>query len=163
LKAASIQWLLFRMGSGPESAKGTRRLLLYSSTDIYDRLKRSARRCPAVVLLTMLAIWGAFGENISRALYTTISEILVAAVLSHAVMSPQDLFAAALRNRLLRYFGTISYSLYLWQELFVTASHPSWGAFQSLPLAILIPVAIAITSYHVIERPILQLKDRLAP
>jgi peptidoglycan/LPS O-acetylase OafA/YrhL len=49
----------------------------------------------------------------------------VAAVLAHAVLSPRVWIATALRHRWLRYFGTISNSLYLWQELFVTAKHPS--------------------------------------
>jgi peptidoglycan/LPS O-acetylase OafA/YrhL len=130
---------------------------------IYHRLKRSALQSPAFALLAVLALWAAFGEDISRALYMTISELLVAAVLAHVVLAPQHRIAAALRNPWLRYFGTISYSLYLWQELFITANHPSWGTLRTLPLAILIPLTIAVTSYHVMEKPILRLKDRLVP
>jgi peptidoglycan/LPS O-acetylase OafA/YrhL len=138
-------------------------LLLYSSAEIYHRLKRSALHSPAFALLVVLALWAAFGEDISRALYVTISELLVAVVLAHVVLAPQHRIAAALRNPWLRYFGTISYSLYLWQELFITANHPSWGTLRTLPLAFLIPLTIAVTSYHVMEKPILRLKDRLVP
>ena len=45
---------------------------------------------------------------------------------------------------------------------FVTADRPSRGAIRTMPLAIVVPLAIAIISYHLMERPILQIKERLA-
>jgi peptidoglycan/LPS O-acetylase OafA/YrhL len=56
----------------------------------------------------------------------------------------------------------VHYLLYLWQELFIPVDGPSWGAACQLPLAFVVPIAISVLSYHFMERPILQLKDRIA-
>ena len=101
-----------------------------------------------------------FGEALSRPLHITVSEIIVTLLLGRIVLCPDNRIAAVLRSRLLRYVGTISYSLYLWQELFVTADRPSWGSIRTMPLALVVPLAIAIASYHLMERPILQTKRK---
>ena len=67
-------------------------------------------------------------------------------------------------SRLLRtppfvFIGTISFSLYLWQQLFANANLPIVHAF---PLGILEAVAVATASYYFIEAPFLRLKDRVA-
>jgi peptidoglycan/LPS O-acetylase OafA/YrhL len=55
--------------------------------------------------------------------------------------------------------GLISYSLYLWQQLFIVGGNPTWtGKF---PLNVLCAVAAAEFSYFVIERTFLRLRDRL--
>jgi len=55
--------------------------------------------------------------------------------------------------------GLISYSLYLWQQLFLVGGNPTWtGKF---PLNVLCAIAMAEFSYFVIERTFLRLRDRL--
>ena len=63
----------------------------------------------------------------------------------------------------LRYCGAISYSLYLWQQLFLVPGTPSWGMFRRLPLSIAVPVLIAAASLYFIETPLLKLKEKIAP
>ena len=138
-------------------------LWLCSSESAYARLKKFARSCPVAVPAAALCFWALFGETISRPLHITVSEILVAAVLCQVVLRPDSFLAGICRHRWLRYMGTISYSLYLWQELFISTDPPSWGVFRELPLALVVPLLIAIASYHLMERPILGLKNRLAP
>jgi peptidoglycan/LPS O-acetylase OafA/YrhL len=84
--------------------------------------------------------------------------------------------AAVLRNRPLVYIGKISYGLYL-LHLFVragssmgpvgpiSASFAENAALALVRTAVLIAVAVAVAglSFHFFERPILRLKDRLAP
>jgi peptidoglycan/LPS O-acetylase OafA/YrhL len=106
-----------------------------------------------------LFLWATLGETLSRALHITVSEILAAIALTHVVPSPGSLMAKFCRNHCLRYLGTISYSLYLWQDLFISTEPPSWGVFRELPLALVVPIAIAIASYHLMERPIRRLKN----
>jgi peptidoglycan/LPS O-acetylase OafA/YrhL len=60
----------------------------------------------------------------------------------------------------LTYLGKISYSLYLWQQLFLVAKEPSWGALRQFPLNLAIPLALSVVSFHFIETPALRLKDR---
>jgi peptidoglycan/LPS O-acetylase OafA/YrhL len=52
------------------------------------------------------------------------------------------------------FLGKISYSLYLWQQLFFYRPDP-WPIYLALPLAL----AFACASYFVIERPMLRLRD----
>ena len=66
-----------------------------------------------------------------------------------------------LNTRAMIVTGILSYSLYLWQEIFLmheTAYAEGWWQRfpQNLPLAVM----TAIASYVLIERPMLQLKDR---
>jgi peptidoglycan/LPS O-acetylase OafA/YrhL len=88
--------------------------------------------------------------------------LLVTAVLAQVVLYKKTLFAAFFRS-VLRYFGAISYSLYLWQQLFIVTRVPSWGGLRDLPMSVIVPILIAATSYHIIAKPILRLKGRLAP
>ncbi len=138
-------------------------LCICSSNGGYIHLRQVARGYAAGLLAGLLALWAVFGEALSRPLHITVSEIIVTLLLERIVLCPENRIGALLRSQLLRYLGTISYSLYLWQELFVTADKPSWGAMRTMPLAIVVPLAIAIASYHLMERPILRVKERLAP
>ena len=138
-------------------------LWLGSSETRLRRVRKLARECPSGVLWGAVGIWALIGEGTSRPLHITVSEILVAAALAQVVLMPDSWAGTILRHRGLRYLGTISYSVYLWQELFVTADSPTWGVLRQFPLAIVCPVAIAIASYHLVEKPILGLKDHFAP
>jgi peptidoglycan/LPS O-acetylase OafA/YrhL len=64
----------------------------------------------------------------------------------------------------MRWIGRISYSVYLWQQLFLV---PSWephrlDSAQALPLDILLPFVCAAVSYFCIERPAIRLGRILA-
>lgn len=56
------------------------------------------------------------------------------------------------------YIGRISYSLYLWQQLF-------WGVvplwFQKMPLGAILALLMAVVSYHGIELPMLRWRERI--
>jgi len=55
--------------------------------------------------------------------------------------------------------GVASYSLYLWQQLFLCRYHTSW--FTTFPVNIGLAFAAATVSYHLVEKPILRLRERL--
>jgi peptidoglycan/LPS O-acetylase OafA/YrhL len=68
-----------------------------------------------------------------------------------------------LESRPLVVVGILSYSLYLWQQLFIT--HPqkvSLGLAHRLPFNVVFAVAAAVASYLLVERPFLSLKERFA-
>ena len=59
----------------------------------------------------------------------------------------------------LRFVGVLSYSLYLWQQLFLNRHSTSWTA--SFPVNLAFAACVALTSYYLVERPFLKLKERL--
>jgi len=62
-----------------------------------------------------------------------------------------------------RWLGRLSYSLYLWQSLFlVWANHaaPRMGALQTFPLGLLASLAAASLSHYFIEQPMIRLGRR---
>ncbi len=58
------------------------------------------------------------------------------------------------------WLGTISYSLYLWQQFFF--DRQSSGAWAAFPVNLLLALLVAAASYHLVEQPFLRLRERRA-
>jgi peptidoglycan/LPS O-acetylase OafA/YrhL len=84
--------------------------------------------------------------------------LCVPLLLAGTVLSPQWRISRILERPLLRWFGRISYSLYLWQQLFL-----GQGRTGMLPVRIAAAVMCAGASFYLIERPMIRLGHRLAP
>jgi peptidoglycan/LPS O-acetylase OafA/YrhL len=78
--------------------------------------------------------------------------VCIAGLLLHMVQSPYWI----LNVRPVMWLGRISYSLYLWQQLFVFGTHskPWYG--------VLLALGMASFSYYVVEQPMLRLRERRA-
>ncbi|HUO13821.1 MAG TPA: acyltransferase [Verrucomicrobiae bacterium] len=76
--------------------------------------------------------------------------VCIAGVLLHVVRRPYRFLNVAP----MVWLGKVSYSLYLWQQLFVFGTHPRpwYYAFFAL--------AMATASYHLVEQPMLRLRQR---
>lgn len=61
-----------------------------------------------------------------------------------------------------RFIGRMSYSLYLWQQLFLAAGWESPSPMQTFPRNILLIVAAAFISYHLIEKPCLKVGHKFS-
>src|SRR6201999_3060254 len=57
------------------------------------------------------------------------------------------------------YVGTISYSLYLWQQIFLNRN--STAVVNWFPINIGLAILLALASFYLIERPSLTLRQRL--
>jgi peptidoglycan/LPS O-acetylase OafA/YrhL len=60
----------------------------------------------------------------------------------------------------LAWVGTLSYSLYLWQEPFL--NHRAHTTFTAWPLNLGLAILCAIASYYLVERPFFTLRDEWA-
>ena len=83
------------------------------------------------------------------------------------VLHPTTSVSRLLESSLMRWIGRLSYSLYLWQQLFLMGSvherRPfALGALQELPLNLVGVFAMAMASYYLIERPMIGLGQRVA-
>jgi peptidoglycan/LPS O-acetylase OafA/YrhL len=67
-----------------------------------------------------------------------------------------------LRHRIPVYLGTISYGIYLWHVVVLDRLQETdveWSLWSLLIVDLAVSVAIALLSWHLIERPILRFKD----
>jgi peptidoglycan/LPS O-acetylase OafA/YrhL len=74
-------------------------------------------------------------------------------------LNENSVFTKILSNKLLVYIGLVSYSLYIWQQLF--SNSQTWLIkINSFPLHVLAMLVVANCSYYLYERPFLKLKKR---
>jgi peptidoglycan/LPS O-acetylase OafA/YrhL len=87
----------------------------------------------------------------------SLSGVGIALGIDRCVRRPDDRFGRLLNARPVVFVGTISYSLYLWQELFLNRYSPR----SIFPFNLLLAVAVALASYYVIERPALRTRPAM--
>ncbi len=90
----------------------------------------------------------------------TLACIAIGMVIIVSIHYSNNIWFKLLNTRLLNYIGILSYSLYIWQQLFFSVH---LGSFGKAPLNIVLIFVTANCSYYLIERPFLSLKDRLKP
>jgi peptidoglycan/LPS O-acetylase OafA/YrhL len=111
-----------------------------------------------VLSASALIIWSLYGEQISRPLFITLQTILAATFLFSVVrggLLVRALFSASW----FRWLGGISYSLYLWQQIF-TVSLSKLGWIRQFPFNILSAITLAVLSRQFIEEPFLKFGRR---
>jgi peptidoglycan/LPS O-acetylase OafA/YrhL len=90
----------------------------------------------------------------------TLQNLMIAAVVAHVVFHDTTRLGRVLNHRTFVHVGTISYSLYLWQQLFLTSMNTTFmGIF---PLNILCAFIAAELSCHIVEKPFLRMRKRFA-
>jgi peptidoglycan/LPS O-acetylase OafA/YrhL len=94
---------------------------------------------------------GVFALGISP----TITALCIGGFMIYVVEHTDSVAAKILNNRVIRHIGVVSYSLYLWQEIFTARQMPvlPWGFLGAL--------AVAEISFWCVERPSLRLRARL--
>jgi peptidoglycan/LPS O-acetylase OafA/YrhL len=78
------------------------------------------------------------------------------------VLHAETTLAKILELRPLQWIGRLSYSLYIWQMMFLVPYDRPLGIFQSFPIAFICAIVCAAGSYYLIERPSIRLGHRLA-
>lgn len=87
---------------------------------------------------------------------SVLANVLVVLLLHGALNSDGTRLFNILNSRIATEIGVISFSLYLWQEVFL------FGGFKiAAPWNLCVIFIFAYTSYYVIERPFLSLKNKL--
>jgi peptidoglycan/LPS O-acetylase OafA/YrhL len=89
----------------------------------------------------------------------SLNALAIALILLWVVRHPESLLGRALSARVVCHIGVLSYSLYLWQQLFLTPKNHTW--FGAFPLNLVACVLAAEMSYWAVEHPFLRLRERL--
>jgi peptidoglycan/LPS O-acetylase OafA/YrhL len=89
--------------------------------------------------------------------------VLIPMILAGTLLHPEWLVSQFLDSRPMAWVGRISYSLYIWQQLFLVPGweHPS-HFWTRLPWNLAVVLVIACLSYYFVETPLLHIGGRLA-
>jgi peptidoglycan/LPS O-acetylase OafA/YrhL len=88
----------------------------------------------------------------------TIQSLLMPFLIVATVLNPLTWLGRLLESRVFRWVGRLSYSLYIWQQVFLGQKRLDW-----YPLRLLALFVVAALSFYVIEKPMMRWGYRLAP
>ncbi len=91
-----------------------------------------------------------------------VEALLVPLLLLGTLWYPEALVGRLLESAPLRWVGRLSYSLYLWQQLFFITRSREPGPLQLFPVNVLAVFACAAVSYYLVEQPLMAWGQRLA-
>ncbi len=91
----------------------------------------------------------------------TFIHIGVAIIIDRSIRFSDGLSGRFLNHRAVAFVGVLSYSLYLWQQLFLDRQTERW--WTSFPTNVLCTFAAALASYYLVERPMLRMRGRPRP
>ena len=114
----------------------------------------------AVPLGVLAMMWLAERSFKAYMAHDTLVNLGIVVCVARFVFFPEGLAGRLLNLAPVRAVGVLSYSLYLWQELFV--DRQSSATIQTFPLNLLLAFTVAIGSSFLIEKPMLRLRARLA-
>lgn len=132
--------------------------IVHSETWFARAWKRIER--PAVALCSLVFLCGIspalsrrFAGYYRMPVGYTLDNAAIAYLLFYLVRNPLSIGGRILNWRPMVHLGVLSYSLYLWQQLFLGPgiAHPILGIFCAL--------ACSEISWHIVERPSLKLRD----
>jgi peptidoglycan/LPS O-acetylase OafA/YrhL len=91
----------------------------------------------------------------------TLRNVGIALCIDWSMRNAESLIGRFLNWAPMVWIGALSYSLYLWQQIFLNRHSASF--FCSFPINVMLAFAAAILSYYVIERPCLRARVRFFP
>ncbi len=127
---------------------------------------RAARRyLPAWCFPMLIAM--EIGLLITRIpFFSTLQAIVVPLLILSTVLHPGTIQGSILESKPIRWIGWISYSLYLWQQLFFgtnfVSSPPGLAVLRASPVNIMALLGCATFSYYLVEKPFVRLGHKVA-
>ena len=136
--------------------------ILVQSAPVRALLRRrgSVTLLAVVWLLLISPVLGATLRGFPVVAGITLDAIAAGWLIAWVHHAPGRLAAAGLGRGVLPALGVISYSLYLWQQLFLSPT--GWLASGKILLPWLAAITTATLSYRLVEKPALRLKSRLS-
>lgn len=124
---------------------------------LYLELFRPAYSAGLVALILLINRYG--GYTVVSVFGTSVINVSLAVLIHRCVYLSHDWFGRFLNWKPIAFLGLLSYSLYLWQQLFLNRNSTAWVC--TFPQNLTLAVAAALGSYFLLERPLLKLRSRL--
>lgn len=139
-------------------------LALLAGDERFRRLTRASR--PVAAVLVVGAVFLIFASYVAGDLVPlygmtvahSVRAACILAIIWLSINHASSAWGRLLEWRLLVGIGILSYSLYLWQQLFL-GPNSGWSP-ASISLNVGLAVAAALGSYFLVERPFLRIKER---
>ncbi|MGD1101093.1 MAG: acyltransferase [Terriglobia bacterium] len=107
-----------------------------------------------LIIVIILATGGHSFTPGGRTIQSTLMPFLIVAT----ILNPHTWLGRLLEVPIIRWIGRLSYSLYIWQQLFAFQRLIPWNSLQLVAL-----FGVAALSFYGIEKPMIRLGYRLAP
>jgi peptidoglycan/LPS O-acetylase OafA/YrhL len=111
------------------------------------------------LLVLIFAINYFMGRGIVITLGTSVINLCLAILIHRSTYCYGDLLGQFLNWKPVAFVGVLSYSLYLWQQLFLNRNSSCWAC--AFPLNVVFAVFAALASYYLLEKPLLGLRHKL--
>ncbi len=145
-------------------AAGCLLALCWDDPRLQGLLRRHRRPLLAACCLAILAMEAVTAHSRSAAFLLTagysIEAVALAGIVATSIAGVSSSTGRVLNCPVMVHVGLVSYSLYLWQQMFTVAAV---GPFTTVPLGLLAAVCCAELSWHLVERPFEGLRARLHP
>jgi peptidoglycan/LPS O-acetylase OafA/YrhL len=89
----------------------------------------------------------------------TIASFLISLIMMYSIFGPQKRWFKILNLPILNYIGLLSYSIYLWQQVFISGSK-YW--VTKFPQNLIFLFLMSMFSYYIVEKPFLKLKKKFS-
>lgn len=124
---------------------------------LYQRLQRSKLMALLpVIILGIIYLGRTRLVKVYSVVGITVMALSIAACLDYCVTNHSGKIGRVLNSKPLVRIGTLSYSIYLWQQLFLNPSSSS--IICRFPLNIILVCIAACLSYYMVEQPALRLR-----
>ena len=137
---------------------------LYNKIETFPRYLRWQKHPLYVLLPLLLLAVSGMTYKIAMPFYyiagQSIANLACFLLLDYAVRQHQSITGRILNLGVFSYIGAWSYSLYLWQEIFL--DYEPTGLGIAFPLNLICALAAGLFSYYCIERPFLGLRHRFS-
>jgi peptidoglycan/LPS O-acetylase OafA/YrhL len=111
------------------------------------------------LLGTVFALNRILGYNVTYSAGLCVINLSICVLIHRCVLHSDDGVGRFLNWTPVAFCGALSYSLYLWQQMFLNRDSDSW--VTAFPQNLLLVIATALTSYLLLERPLMRLRSRL--
>jgi peptidoglycan/LPS O-acetylase OafA/YrhL len=111
------------------------------------------------LVVLILVINRYLGYTVVSVFGTSIINLSLAILIYRCIYCSRDWFGRMLNWKPIAFVGVLSYSLYLWQQLFLNRESSSWEC--TFPQNLVFAIAAALGSYFLLEKPLLGLRRRL--